>query len=119
MKGNFIEVATYEHFDGFYILKREDTGQEVSLQDFEKLEIISLEKNNLLFPPMSTNAVLFLEEKIENNQSLREAYYISLKNMLDDGIRSFCNGKIFGKKDWINEMKLNYDRVYSLKGISF
>lgn len=108
IKYNFVKVSTYEHLDGFNILKREDTGQEVSRQDFKMLERISVENNNILTPPKDTNSLLFLEQKIEGGTSLRNAYYIHLKNMPDDDIRSFCKRKVFDINGWISDMREIY-----------
>lgn len=114
MNKDFVEVSTYEHLDGFYIFKREDNGQEVSMQDFNLLEIISIKDNKLTMPKKGANAILFLETKIDDNQHLRGAYYINLKRMYDDGIRSFCNRKIYGKNQWLNDMKnSNYKEISS------
>lgn len=105
---NLLEIETHAHVDGFYILKRKDTGQEVCRKDFELLEKISIEGHNISMPPKDTNAVLFLEYKISENASIREgAYYVAIKKMVDDDIRTFCNGKIFGKQEWIKDIKLN------------
>lgn len=77
-------------------------------KDYKLLERISLNKGNLFIPPKDANSLLFLEREVDSNVVLREAYYVKLENMPDDGVRSLCNKRLFGVNDWIREMKMLY-----------
>lgn len=118
-KYNFIKISTYEHIDGFRILKREDTGQEVTSKDYKLLERIYLNKGNLLTPPKDANSLLFLEQRLDSETSLRVAYYVKLENMIDDGIRSFCKRKVFGINDWIREMRASNSDYFTPNELLF
>ncbi|NCN87140.1 hypothetical protein GW932_04865 [archaeon] len=102
---NLIKIGTYEHFDGYYILLREDTGQEVARQDLQLIKLLNpkfpilkfdgdsyLEKQHT---PKGTNALVNLEYKIAENCSIRGIYYAKLRLREDEGIRSLTKRKVF------------------------
>ena len=106
---NLLKVSTYEHFDGFYILRREDTGQEILRREIDFMERINLElpilenqidKYSINIDkkciPDGANALIFLEQKVEDDLSVRSMHYAKIINLFDDGIRSLVNRKVFG-----------------------
>lgn len=103
-------ISTYKHFDGYHILIREDTGQEVSMKELELLknfsmEVPSIKRNSFEKKyieirrdcvPKGANSIVYLDRKNEENSSVRGIYYGKMHDFTDDGIRSFLSRKIFG-----------------------